>query len=184
MFALTALGLTIEKYIDRFLLQPGQDPERKFEIFNAAAAGVERGAAGLRLDLYRNPTDFMNEVADPLAGRPRECLARALMEEAAVLMRRRIAELAGAGIGARRLVMVGGPAESQVWPAILAEVTGLELELQGGQAAGALGAAMLAAIGAGLYRDEREAFRAMGGGGRTLSPDPKGIREYEELYAS
>jgi sugar (pentulose or hexulose) kinase len=184
MFSLTAVSVTIEKYIDRFVLEPGEDPDRKFEIFNNAAAGVERGAAGLRVGLYRNPLDFLNEVSDPRAGRPRKYLARALMEEAAVLMRRRIAELAGEGIAARRLVMVGGPAESPIWPAILAEVTGLELELRGGQAAGALGAAMLAAIGAGLYRDEREAFQAMGGRGRTLSPDPAGIRRYKEIYAS
>jgi sugar (pentulose or hexulose) kinase len=182
MVALTAIGVTIEKYIDRFLLEPGEDSAGKFEILNAAAAACPAGAGGLRLDLYRDRTDFLREVRDPLGGRPREQLARALMEGAALVMRRTRRELAAAGIGARRLVMVGGPSESPVWPRIVAEMCGLELELAGGQNAGAAGAAVLAAVGAGLYRGEREAFAAMGKRAARITPDPAAVRRYEELY--
>lgn len=181
MFALTAIGVTIEKYIDRFLLEPGEQGAGKFELFNRLAQAAPRGAGGLRLDLYRDPTDFLKEVQDPLQGHPREHLARALMEQAALLVRRKLAELAGSGFALDRLAMVGGPAESGVWPRIVAEVTGLELGV-GGQDAGALGAAMLAAIGAGLHRGEAEAFRAMGGPQRTVRPAPEAVREYEERY--
>jgi sugar (pentulose or hexulose) kinase len=80
--------------------------------------------------------------------------------------------------------MVGGPAESPVWPRIVAEICGLELALGGGQAAGAVGAAMLAAMGAGLHAGEREAFAAMGGQGASIRPEPAAVREYEEIYAS
>jgi sugar (pentulose or hexulose) kinase len=184
MIALTAIGVTIEKYIDRFLLLPGEEPGRKYEIFNAAAARTPAGAGGLSLDLYRDPTDFLAEVRDPLAGHPREHLARALMEGAAFVMRRKIEELAAAGIRARRLVMVGGPSESPVWPRIVAEVCGLALTLLNGQTAGAVGAAVLAAVGAGLYRGEREAFAAMGGEGATITPEPAAVREYEEIYST
>jgi sugar (pentulose or hexulose) kinase len=78
--------------------------------------------------------------------------------------------------------MVGGPAESPVWPRIVAEVLGHELLLLHGQHAGAVGAAVLAAIGAGLYRDEREAFAAMGGKAIRIAPEPEAVREYEEIY--
>jgi sugar (pentulose or hexulose) kinase len=106
------------------------------------------------------------------------------MEGAAFVMRRKIEELAAAGIRARRLVMVGGPAESPVWPRIVAEVCGLALTLLNGQTAGAMGAAVLAAVGAGLYRGEREAFAAMGGEGTTITPEPAAVREYEEIYST
>jgi xylulokinase len=103
------------------------------------------------------------------------------MEGAALAARRRLRELAAAGIRARRLVMVGGPAESPVWPRIVAEICGLELALGGGQAAGAVGAAMLSA---GLHAGEREAFAAMGGQGVSIRPEPAAVREYEEIYPS
>jgi sugar (pentulose or hexulose) kinase len=104
------------------------------------------------------------------------------MEGAALAARRKLRELSAAGIRARRLVMVGGPAESPVWPRIVAEVCGLQLALGGGQAAGAMGAAMLAAVGAGLHAGEREAFAAMGGRGASIRPEPAAVREYEEIY--
>ena len=182
MMALTAIGVTIEKYLDRFLLQPGEDPSGKYGLFNELASRSPAGAGGLRLDLYRDPHDFLKEVRDPLGDHPREHLARALMEGAALVTRRKLEELAAAGIRARRLVMVGGPAESPAWPRIVAEVCGLELSLLSGQAAGAVGAAMLAAIGAGLHAGEREAFAAMGGQAVSIRPEPEAVRRYEELY--
>jgi sugar (pentulose or hexulose) kinase len=106
------------------------------------------------------------------------------MEGAALVTRRKLGELATAGIRARRLVMVGGPAESPVWPRIVAEVCGLELALLNGQTAGAVGAAMLAAMGAGLHASEQEAFAAMGGQAVSIRPEPAAVREYEELYAT
>jgi sugar (pentulose or hexulose) kinase len=182
MFALTAISVTIEKYIDHFLLAPGEEPARKYALFNELAARVPPGAGGLRVDLYRSWFDFLNEVRNPLDGHPREHLARALMEGAAFVTRRNLEELDQAGIPDRRLVMVGGPAESPVWPRIVAEVAGHEILLLHGQHAGAMGAAMLAAIGAGLHRGEAEAFAAMGGRAVRIEPDPEAVRRYEGIY--
>jgi sugar (pentulose or hexulose) kinase len=181
MFALTAISVTIEKYIDHFLLAPGEEPARKYEIFNELAARVPPGAGGLRVDLYRSWFDFLKEVRNPLDGHPREHLARALMEGVAFIVRRRLEELEHDGIADRRLVMVGGPAESPVWPRIVAEVLGHELLLLHGQHAGAVGAAMLAGIGAGLFAGAREAFAAMGGRPELIQPEPEAVRRYAEL---
>ncbi len=182
MFALTAIGVTIEKYIDHFLLQPGEEASDKWGVLNAAAARSPAGAGGLRVDLYRDHTSFQKQVDNPLDGHPREHLARALMEGAALLMRRKLQEMEAAGICAQRRVMVGGPAESPVWPRIVAEVCGAELALLNGQAAGAVGAAVLASIGAGLHADEREAFAVMGGQAVRVEPEPAAVRRYEEIY--
>jgi sugar (pentulose or hexulose) kinase len=57
----------------------------------------------------------------------------------------RISELVKAGLRADRIAMVGGPAESPLWPDILRKAIGLEISLpEIGSYAGALGAAMLA----------------------------------------
>jgi xylulokinase len=78
--------------------------------------------------------------------------------------------------------MVGGPSESPVWPRIVAEITGLELKLINGQTAGAVGAAILAAIGAELFRDEREAFAFMGGEGTMITPSTEAVKLYDSIY--
>jgi sugar (pentulose or hexulose) kinase len=64
----------------------------------------------------------------------------------------------------------------------VAEITGLELKLINGQTAGAVGAAILAAVGAGLFRNEREAFASMGGEGRVISPSAKTVKLYDSVY--
>jgi ribulose kinase len=64
----------------------------------------------------------------------------------------------------------------------MAEVAGQELTLVNGQVAGAMGAAVLAAIGAGLYDGEAEAFAAMAGHGRRIEPSQAAVRTYDTLY--
>ena len=65
-------------------------------------------------------------------------------------MNEQIVALRACGLRFDGAVMVGGPAQSPVWPSIVADITGLELTV-GGRSAGARGAAMLAGIGLGLY---------------------------------
>jgi xylulokinase len=91
-------------------------------------------------------------------------------------------QLAAVGLRAGRITMVGGPTESPLWPQIVAEVSGLPLRLINGQTAGAMGAAVLAAVGCGLFSDVRRAFAAMGGTARTIQPDSAGVRAYERIY--
>ena len=189
MAALTAVGVTIDKYIDSAVLKAGEDGSRKYEIFNAAAESASPGGGGLFLDLYRDSRSFLEDVGAPGdsgsrqgAGHTREEVARALMEAAAYELRVLTDRLAEVGINARRITMVGGPTESPIWPQIVAQVAGLPLRLINGQTAGAMGAAMLAAVGCGLYADEREAFAAMGGTETLIEPEGAAIRRYVELY--
>jgi xylulokinase len=182
MFALTAVGVTLDRHIDR-LVSPGAPIAARYDAFNAHAAACPRGAGGLAINIYGYRLRFAEDVVDPsLAAYPPAQIARALMEGVSYEVRRNIEGLGASGIAARRLVMAGGPTESAIWPRIVAEVTGLELELINGQVAGALGAAILAAMGAGLFRDEAEAFRAMGGEGTRIRPDADGVRVYDALY--
>jgi xylulokinase len=45
-----------------------------------------------------------------------------------------------------------------------------------------VGAALLAAVGCGLFGDVRQAFAAMGGRARTIEPGQEGVRAYQALY--
>jgi xylulokinase len=186
MAALTAVGVTIDRCIQSAVLAAGEEPARKYEIFNSAAQSCARGAGGLYLDLYRDNQAFLTEPGEGARGgasdASRAQVARALMEAAAYEARLRTEKLAAAGLRAGRITMVGGPTESRVWPLIVAEVCGLPLRLINGQTAGAMGAALLAGVGCGSFADVGQAFSAMGGRARTIEPDPRGVREYDVLY--
>jgi xylulokinase len=182
MFSLPEIGRLIDRYIDRYVPQEGVAPKRKYELFNTYAGQAPPGARGAFIDPFVPAPEISSAPIDLPAHHSPEEIARAVMEGPALRMRYNIERLAEAGIKADRIAMVGGPAESPIWPRIVAEITGLELKLINGQTAGAVGAAILAAIGAGLFRDEGEAFTSMGGDGKVITPSAKTMKLYDSVY--
>ena len=61
-------------------------------------------------------------------------------------------------------------------------MTGLEIKLLNGQNAGALGAAIMAGVGVGIFKDETEGFNAIGGKARIITPDKVSHNEYNHLF--
>ena len=53
--------------------------------------------------------------------------------------------------------MVGGPSKSRLYHKIIEEICKIKVRVLHGENAGAVGAAMLAGIGTGLYKDEADA---------------------------
>lgn len=182
MFSLARIGTKIDWYINHLILQPDDKSSDRYNVFNSCAQQAAPGANGLYINPCRDISELPEEVATLNARYTREEIARAVMEGTAFEMRRKIEELAGAGIPARRIAMVGGPAESPVWPRLVAEITGLELRLINGQNAGAVGAAILAGIGAGVFRHEIDAFSRMKEQARCLSPSASAQNLYASLY--
>ena len=176
MFSLPRVGVSFDACIEECIAPGVGERGERYRLFNEAAAMAAPGAGGLYIDPLALPSP------GGLAERARADVARAIMEGAAFAMRRRIAELEELAIPARRIVMVGGPAESPVWPRIVSDVTGLRLELLNGQTAGALGGAILAGVAAGVFADERAGFAALGGESQRISPHPGRCRLYEDLY--
>ncbi|MCE9613933.1 MAG: hypothetical protein K8T26_06620 [Lentisphaerae bacterium] len=150
MFSIPQIGTTIEWYITHVIAPGERDPIR---CFNESAAEALPGAGGLEIDLRAAP--------QPVSG-SRANVSRAVMEGAARLLNARLLALKDRGWAYDRAVMVGGPAASPVWPRIVSEITGLGLSV-GGRSAGARGAALLAGIGTGMFRDEQDAVKRTGG---------------------
>jgi xylulokinase len=88
----------------------------------------------------------------------------------------------GLGINPDRLVAVGGATRNQFWMQNKADIVGLPIEVPEVEEATPLGAAILAGIGIGLYRDEQEAFERVHKPGETYLPDPKLAPKYAEWY--
>ena len=95
----------------------------------------------------------------------------------------------GLGIDPGRLVAVGGATRNSFWMQNKADVLGLPIEAPEIEEATPLGAAILAGLGVGLYRDEQEAFEHVYKPGKIYQPDAKlastyarGYQIYKQLY--
>jgi xylulokinase len=82
----------------------------------------------------------------------------------------------------QKIIAVGGAVRNQMWMQNKADVTGKIIEVPKLEEATTLGAAMLAGIGIGLYKDERDAFLQTYKKGRIYEPDPDCQKEYDEYY--
>ncbi len=80
----------------------------------------------------------------------------------------------GLGVRSDRIVAIGGPTKNRLWMQGKADVTGIVVEVPDVEEAVPLGAAILAGIGAGVYRDEQDAFRQVYRTGTTYLPDAAG----------
>jgi xylulokinase len=88
----------------------------------------------------------------------------------------------GMGLKPDRLVAVGGAVRNKFWMQNKADVTGLPIDVPNVDEATPLGAAILAGIGVGLYRDEEDAFQHVYKQGHTFEPDLKLSEQYCEWF--
>jgi xylulokinase len=110
-------------------------------------------------------------------------LFRAVLEGSAYALRDILEAMRTAALEVRRLTIVGGGAKGRLWRQIKADVTGLPVRVPENVETTATGAAMLAAVGAGLHADVGEAATAFvryepG----EVWPDPEASGVYGEAY--
>lgn len=78
------------------------------------------------------------------------------------------------------LRVTGGPAHSDVWMQMLADVSGLRIELPQVEETGCFGAALAARVGTGVYHNFSEAQRDLRHPVRTLLPDMTAHQLYQK----
>jgi len=109
---------------------------------------------------------------------------RAIMENAAMVTRGHVELVREAtGHAPREVVFAGGASKGDVWCQIVADVLGLPVKVPVVKEATALGAAILAGHGVGLYADISGTARKLVKWERIFTPDTDNHRVYEEMYA-
>jgi xylulokinase len=88
----------------------------------------------------------------------------------------------GSGRKAEKITVIGGAVRNEFWMQNKADVSGCVIDTPELEEATALGAAMLAGTGAGIYRDLQEAAQIIYKPGRLFEPDEKVKHLYEELF--
>jgi xylulokinase len=86
------------------------------------------------------------------------------------------------GVTPDRFIAVGGGSQNAFWTQNKADMVGKPFEIPQIEEATPLGAAILAGIGVGLYRDEQEAFERVYRSGRVLEPDLNLTARYKERF--
>jgi autoinducer-2 kinase len=128
---------------------------------------------------------FLGFDLDRPAASNRAACIRALEEQAAYATRGHleiISELTGGAYD--EVVMTGGAAKGNLWPQIVADVLGVLVRVPAVKESTALGAALYAGVGAGIYRDAGEVARSLVRIERTFEPDPSTHGAYEEGYGA
>ena len=111
--------------------------------------------------------------------------ARAVFEGTALGLRQVIETLeASYGIQRGRIFAVGGCTRNRMWMQIKASALGRPIRVLDFQETSALGAAMMAGLGTGLYKSPRTAMRATAAlrRGKSIAPVPRWRKIYEEYY--
>ena len=185
---------TVSWFIENFsglagsVLMDEKSPE---DVLEAAAAGISPGADGLVLVPYWNSA--MNPYWDAAAsgivvgwrGIHRAAhFYRGILEGIAFEQRLHTLGVESAlGREIDRYIAVGGGADSALWCQIIADVTGKPVFRAATSEAAALGAAILAAAGIGMYADVPSAARVMTRlAPHSFKPIPERRAFYEKLY--
>ena len=189
-------GIVMRWYRDAFCevekaeaAQRGIDP---YVVMEEHAATVPPGSSGV-IGIFSNvmdakrwvqasPSFLQFNVDDPASGRV-ACI-RAIEEQAAYASRAHlgiIRELTGRPHD--EIVFTGGAAKGSLWPTIVADVLGVAVRVPVVKESTALGAAIFAGVGAGLYADAAEAAERLVRFERTIEPNPAARAAYDEHYA-
>ena len=178
------IGQKRDKALDAF-------EEAILPALERAAARVEPGAAGLvSLDWLngRRTPDANQALSGAIIGlslgTDAPSLYRSLVEAAAFGSRAIVERLASEGVAVERVAAIGGVArKSPLIMQISADVLGMPIAVTSSDQSCALGAAMFAAVVAGLYPDVLAAQKAMRAPTeRVYEPDPARKATYDDIY--
>lgn len=157
-----------------------------YERLNGEASTVQPGADGLLFvpvlgDGERTDAALRGAITGLSLRHDRGAIARAAFEGVAFTIRAQLELLHAGGTRVTELRVSGGDARLSTWNQVKADVTGLVVRTFPGDAATS-GVAMLAGLGAGVYRDAADAIARCVQPGPQIWPDPKAVARYQAMY--
>jgi len=109
-------------------------------------------------------------------------ICRSVMEGVVFSLRDTVEIFREHGIGVERVYAAGGGAASPLWLQMQADIFGATVSVNSVQEAPAVGAALLAAVGSGMYANVEEASRDVSKVIRECEPDPRNVELYNDYY--
>jgi autoinducer-2 kinase len=132
--------------------------------------------------VHASPAFVGFDVANPSRAGRSGCF-RSIEESAAYVARGHLGIVEEiAGLSVDHAVLTGGAAKGTLWPQIVADTLGLPVHVPAVKESTALGAAIYAGVGAGLYDDAAAAAARIVRFERTVEPDAAAAAAYAALY--
>lgn len=152
-----------------------------YTAMNGALAQTSPGSNGLLfLPVHTAYGGFVGLRLD----HSRATMSRAILEGTAFELRGALEDMRRANLPVEQLWMAGGTTRSPVWTRILADVTGIPLTLTEYAHWSALGAAILAGWGAGVFESVEAGQARLQKPVRPLAPDETQRPVYDERFAA
>ncbi|BCV25962.1 FGGY-family carbohydrate kinase [Gelria sp. Kuro-4] len=159
----------------------------KFDVINAAVASLPPGGTGVIYHPFlgspnvhpRGRAGFFN-IAQ---GHTFADLARAVYEGITFIHKWHIDRLRSAGCEIKKARLSGGGAKSDVWSQMFADVLEVPVEVVAATEIGALGVALAAGVGAGIFPDYATAFKEAVKIRAAFQPNPAASAAYRRRYA-
>jgi autoinducer 2 (AI-2) kinase len=130
---------------------------------------------------YHASPSFINLSLDPKICN-KASMFRALQENACIVSNINLEKIkAFTGIAIDSLVFAGGASKGALWSQILADVTGCQVKIPKVTEATALGAAMSAGVGVGVYTSLEEASKKLVVWDRVYEPNMENHKEYQVI---
>lgn len=191
--AQVASGGSLRWFRDQLGAEERQEAERlgidPFDLLSALAESSPPGANRLVFLPYmygeRSPiwdTDARGVLFGLSLATRKADIVRSIMEGAAFALRHNIEVAAADGFAPATLACVGGGARSAVWNQIKADVLQRPILLPRTAAGAAMGDAIVAAAGAGIYGSVEEAVKQMIAPGEVYTPRAEVAALYDGLY--
>jgi autoinducer 2 (AI-2) kinase len=166
----------------------GEDP---YNLMNAEAAKIPAGSYGM-ICCFSDVMNFINWKHSSPTFTNFELIPekfnkytfyRAILENTAMLVKGHI-ELVKEATGnePEKLIFAGGASVSELWSQILADVTGKTVVTPVVKEATALGAAILAGYGVGIYPSIAEGAKICAKVDKTFTPNLENKKVYDEMY--
>ena len=190
-------GIAMRWYRDAFCELEISEAQRRgidpYVVMEEAAARVPAGSEGI-VAIFSNVMDvkrwvqaspsFLGFDVERPADSNRVACIRALEEQAAYAARghlRIIEELTERTYD--EIVFTGGAAKGPLWPQVVADVLGVSVRVPQVKESTALGAAIYAGLGAGIYDDLETVVDRLVRFEQTFEPDPTTRSTYDDQYA-
>jgi xylulokinase len=188
-FAQTA-GMTFKWFRDVFGEPEKATPNADaYDLLTKLAARVPPGCEGLLMLPHLTgsscPT-FNASARGAFVGislsHGRGHFVRAVLESVAFMLREIVELLLELGVPVERVRSMGGGAKSDLWLQMKADVLQKPVEVPECTETASLGAAILAGVGAGLFKDLEDGVAHASKVAKRFEPNPKTASAYEEAY--
>lgn len=158
----------------------------KFDVVNEAVASLPPGGTDVIYHPFlgspnvhpRGRAGFFNLAQ----GHTFADLARAVYEGITFIHKWHVDRLRAAGCQINKVRLSGGGAKSDVWSQMFADVLEVPVEVVAASEIGALGAALAAGVGAGIFADYATAFKEAVKIRATFEPNPSASVAYRRRY--